>query len=47
MTDLMTMNTVGKHIQIDDQPHKKLSTLLKAHYLFVTETASNVKIWLT
>lgn len=28
-------HTVGKHIQIDDQPHKELSTLLKANCLFV------------
>lgn len=31
-------HTVGKHNQVDDQPHKKLSTLLKALHLFVTET---------
>lgn len=31
-------HTVGKHIQVDDQPHKKLSTLLKILHLFVTET---------
>lgn len=29
-------HTVGKHIQVDDQPHKKLSTLVL--HLFVTES---------
>lgn len=40
MTDLMTMSTVGKDIQTDDPPHKKI-TCYKAHNVFITDTESN------
>lgn len=44
MTDLMTMSTVGKDIQTDDPPHKKI-TCYKAHNVFITDTESNVKLF--